>query len=72
MQVGNLNRIAAGERGKNLYKQLKGVPKSLRIYESPVKTFNDGPRFLWQVIDVMFIVGKVESSVDGLYAEVSH
>jgi len=46
--VEQLNRIAAGERGKNLYKQLKGVPKSLRIYESPVKTFNDGPRFLWQ------------------------
>jgi ankyrin repeat protein len=46
--VEQLNRLARGERGKNLYKQLKGVPKSLRIYESPVKTFNDGPRFLWQ------------------------
>ena len=44
----NLKRLAGGERGKRLYKQLKGVPKSLRIYESPVKTFNDGPRFLWQ------------------------
>ena len=46
--VENLKRLADGERGKRLYKQLKGVPKSLRIYESPVKTFNDGPRFLWQ------------------------
>ena len=46
--VGNLGRLARGERGRNLYKQLTGVPKSLRIYESPVKTWNDGGRFLWQ------------------------
>jgi hypothetical protein len=44
----NLGKLAAGEFSRGLYKQLKGVPKSLRIYESPVKTFNDGGRFLWQ------------------------
>jgi len=46
--VGNLGRLARGERSRTLYKQLKGVPKSLRIYESPVKTWNDGGRFLWE------------------------
>jgi hypothetical protein len=46
--VRNLRRLSDGEQSRTLCKQLKGVPKSLRIYESPVKTFNDGPRFLWQ------------------------
>jgi tetratricopeptide (TPR) repeat protein len=44
----NLQRLAAGEQGKPLMKLLKGTPKALRIFESPVKTFNDGGRFLWQ------------------------
>jgi hypothetical protein len=44
----NLRRLAHGERSRALRKQLKGVPKSLRIFESPVKTWNDGGRFLWE------------------------
>jgi len=46
--VRNLGRLATGEQSRGLCKSLKGVPKSLRIYESPVKSFNDGGRFLWQ------------------------
>jgi len=46
--VRNLGRLATGEQSRGLFKSLKGVPKSLRIYESPVKSFNDGGRFLWQ------------------------
>eukprot|EP00960_Hanusia_phi_P026856 746504-Hanusia_phi.AAC.12 len=44
----NLNRLAAGEQGRSIMKQLKGSPKGMQIMESPCKTFNDGPRFLWQ------------------------
>ncbi|EKX52227.1 hypothetical protein GUITHDRAFT_102129 [Guillardia theta CCMP2712] len=44
----NLSRLAAGEQGRSIMKQLKGSPKGMQIMESPCKTFNDGPRFLWQ------------------------
>lgn len=35
--------------GGELCAQLKGTPKHIKIFESPCKSFNDGPRFLWQV-----------------------
>jgi len=44
----NLHRLARGETGRTIMKQLKGTPKHIPIFESPCKSFNDGPRFLWQ------------------------
>jgi hypothetical protein len=44
----NLHRLARGETGRVIMKQLKGTPKQIPIYESPCKSFKDGPRFLWQ------------------------
>jgi len=45
--IKQLFRLANGEQTRGLFKQLKGSPRSLPIFESPVKTFNDGDRFLW-------------------------
>ena len=44
----NLHRLARGETGRTIMKQLKGTPKNIPIFESPCKSFKDGPRFLWQ------------------------
>ena len=41
-------RLARGETGRAIMKQLKGTPKNIPIFESPCKSFKDGPRFLWQ------------------------
>ena len=45
--VKNIFRLASGEQSKGLLKHLQGTPRMLAIFESPVKTFNDGDRFLW-------------------------
>jgi hypothetical protein len=34
------------DTGRSIMKQLKGTPKHIPIFESPCKSFNDGPRFL--------------------------
>lgn len=49
-----IRRLAHGEQGKSLMKQLKGTPKSkgnaksLKIFESPCKTWKNSGRILWQ------------------------
>lgn len=45
--VKNIGRLASGEQSRGLFKQLKGSPRMLAIFESPVKSFADGDRFLW-------------------------
>eukprot|EP00961_Rhodomonas_salina_P233494 3155797-Rhodomonas_salina.1 len=44
----DIGHVSPGEQGRTIMKQLKGTPKSLQIFETPCKTFNDGGRFLWQ------------------------
>jgi len=49
--IQRLKQLAAGEQGGGLMKKLKGGnlgTVALNIFESPLKTFHDGPRFLWQ------------------------
>jgi len=45
--IRNILRLANGEQTRGLFKQLKGSPRMLAIFESPVKSFADGDRFLW-------------------------
>jgi len=45
--VRNIVSLAKGEQSRGLLKQLRGSPKILAIFESPVKSFADGDRFLW-------------------------